>query len=118
MTSENFRQSLARARRDLYRFMNNQCGLVNSANPCRCPKKTKGFIDGGHVDPHHLLFASQHVQRIKEAAAGTVREIDEFVDRQYAAIYRQHPFLQPADQIDWLKRLLDRADIRTALHLN
>ncbi len=41
ITPENFRQSLSRARRDLYHFMNNQCGLVNTANPCRCPKKTK-----------------------------------------------------------------------------
>src|SRR6266566_4215233 len=29
MTTDNFRQCLARARRDLYSFMNNQCGLVN-----------------------------------------------------------------------------------------
>jgi RNA polymerase sigma factor (sigma-70 family) len=56
MTADNFRQILTRARRDLYQFMSNQCGLVNPSNPCRCHKKTKGFIDAGHVDPHHLLF--------------------------------------------------------------
>ncbi len=54
MTPDNFRQSLARARRDLYQFMNNQCGLINTNNPCRCHKKTKGFIDAGHVDPNHM----------------------------------------------------------------
>src|SRR6266478_1327721 len=52
MTPDNFRQCLARARRDLYSFMNNQCGLVNKDNPCRCAKKTRGFIERGHVDPH------------------------------------------------------------------
>src|SRR6266704_2652332 len=51
MTPENFRQCLTRARRDLHSFMNNQCGLVNKSNPCRCPKKTRGFIEQGHVDP-------------------------------------------------------------------
>ena len=45
MTADNFRQCLARARRDLHSFMNNQCGLVNKNNPCRCPKKTRGFIE-------------------------------------------------------------------------
>src|SRR5258708_20323368 len=30
MSADNFRQSLARARRDLHNFMNNQCGLVNT----------------------------------------------------------------------------------------
>ena len=118
MSPDNFRQCLARARRDLYRFMNNQCGLVNANNPCRCAKKTKGFINEGHVDPHRLLFSPEHVQRVNEAAADTVREIDDVVDRSYAAIYRDHPFLQPSDQAQWLKRIMDRPDVRTTLHLN
>jgi RNA polymerase sigma factor (sigma-70 family) len=118
MSPDNFRQSLARARRDLYQFMNNQCGLVNASNPCRCPKKTKGFIDAGHVDPHHLRFVPLHLRRIKDAAADAVREIENVVDGPYAAVFREHPFLEPADQIDWLRRLLDRGDIAKALHLN
>lgn len=118
MTSDNFRQCLVRARRDLYQFMNNQCGLVNTNNPCRCPKKTKGFISEGHVDPNHLLFIASHVQRISEVAAETVREIDDVADRSYAAIYRDHPFLTPSDQAQWLRQLLDRPDVRTTLSLN
>ncbi|HSZ56676.1 MAG TPA: RNA polymerase sigma factor [Tepidisphaeraceae bacterium] len=117
MSPDNFRQSLARARRDLYRFMNGQCGLVNANNPCRCPRKTQGFINAGHVDPHHLQFVSLHVQQIREAAAGTVREIDDVVERQYATIYREHPFLQPSDQVHWLRRILEQPEIRSALHL-
>jgi DNA-directed RNA polymerase specialized sigma24 family protein len=42
ISRENFRQRLARARRDLHSFMNDKCGLVNRANPCRCGKKTRG----------------------------------------------------------------------------
>lgn len=118
MTAGNFRQCLARARRDLYQFMNNQCGLVNASNPCRCPKKTKGFINEGHVDPHHLLFAPSHVQRINEAAADTVREIDDVMDNSYAAIFRAHPFLAPSDQAQWLRRILERPEVRTTLYLN
>jgi len=116
MSPDNFRQSLARARRDLYQFMNGQCGLVNANNPCRCPKKTQGFINAGHVDPHHLQFVSLHIRRIREAAADTVREIDDAVQGQYAAIYREHPFLQPSEQVKWLRQILDRPDIRSALH--
>lgn len=118
MTADNFRQCLARARRDLYSFMNNQCGLVNKNNPCRCPKKTKGFIEHGHVDPRHLLFAGEHIEQVKHVAAETVREIEDVVDRQYADIFRQHPFLQPSDQVHWLRRMLENQDVRAALHLN
>jgi RNA polymerase sigma factor (sigma-70 family) len=118
MSDDNFRQCLARSRRDLYQFMNNQCGLVNKSNPCRCPKKTKGFINDGHVDPHNLLFVSLTLNRIKDAAADTVREIEDLVDRQYASVYREHPFLEPSDQVQWLRRILERQDVRATLHLN
>jgi RNA polymerase sigma factor (sigma-70 family) len=118
LSADNFRQCLSRARRDLYQFMHGQCGLVNAANPCRCPKKTKGFIDNGHVDPDHLLFVPLHVRRITDAAADTVREIEHVLDREYAAVYREHPFLDPPDQTDWLRRVFDRPDVRTALHLD
>ena len=118
MTADNFRQCLARARRDLHSFMNNQCGLVNKNNPCRCPKKTRGFIEHGHVDPHHLLFVPEHVERVRDVAGETVREIEDVVERQHAAIYRDHPFLQPADQVGWLRRMLESEDVRGALHLN
>ena len=42
LSRDNFRQKLARARRDLHSFMHDKCGLVNPANPCRCAKKTRG----------------------------------------------------------------------------
>jgi RNA polymerase sigma factor (sigma-70 family) len=118
MSADNFRQNLSRARRDLYQFMHGQCGLVNANNPCRCAKKTKGFIEAGHVDPEHLQFVPLHLRRITEAAEGIVRTIENAVDEQYAAIFRDHPLLEPKDQIDWLRQLLDRGDIGKALHLN
>ncbi len=118
MTADNFRQCLARARRDLYSFMNDKCGLVNLNNPCRCAKKTKGFIEAGHVDPNHLLFDPLLVEQVKSVAAETVRKIDDAVQGQYADIYRAHPFLQPADPVHWLRAMLDSREIREALHLN
>jgi len=118
MSAENFRQCLSRARRDLHNFMNDQCGLVNTTNPCRCPKKTRGFIEHGHVDPHHLLFVHEHFERVRDVVVETVREIDDLVERRRAAIFREHPFLQPSDHIDWLRRMLELDAVRGALHLN
>jgi len=118
MSADNFRQCLARARRDLHSFMNGQCGLVNQDNPCRCPKKTRGFIADGHVDPHRLLFVPQHVERVRDVAPSTVREIEDVVERQHAAIFRDHPFFQPEDQVSWLRRMLEGEGVRAALHLS
>src|SRR5688572_4968378 len=115
MTADNFRQSLSRARRDLYRFMNGQCGLVHEANPCRCPKKTRGFIQAGHVDPHHLRFVPEHVERIRDVAPATIREIDDGLAARSSAVFREHPFL-PSDQVAWTRRLLESKEVRSALH--
>ena len=92
---------------------------MNKSNPCRCPKKTRGFIEQGHVDPHRLLFVPEHVEHVQDVAGETVREIDDVVERQHAAIYGDHPFL-PAfqDQIHWLRCILHSDDVRAALHLN
>ncbi len=118
MSSDNFRQLLSRARHDLYQFMNNQCGLVNANNPCRCPKKTKGFIDAGHVDPHNMTFSSELVNSIQSMAGNTYTQINDAVEQQYAALFRDHPFLEPKDRVLWLRRLLEHRGIRDSLHLN
>ncbi len=73
--------------------MNNQCGLVNTANPCRCHKKTKGFIDAGHVDPQSLKFTSKRVDKVRSVVADTLTQIDNALDQQYAALFRDHPCL-------------------------
>ncbi len=118
MSPDNFRQSLSRSRRDLYQFMNNQCGLVNADNPCRCTKKTKGFIEAGHVDPRNMKFVSSHVTRIRSVAAETYAQIDDVLDQQYAALFREHPFLEPKDQIFWFRQMLEQRGICETLNFN
>lgn len=105
MTRENFRQRLARARRDLHNFMNDKCGLIDPANPCRCAKKTQGFIAAGYVDPHKLLFARERVLQVRDvtrAAADALASLD----GRCADIFRQHPFHESRDLVPALRRLL------------
>jgi RNA polymerase sigma factor (sigma-70 family) len=116
ITCENFRQRMARARRDLRNFMNDKCGLVNRANPCRCAKKTRGFIQAGYVDPENLLFARDHISQMREAvpkAFETIRTLDD----QYADIYRRHPFYKPPDLGQRLRQLVESPDLRRAADL-
>jgi RNA polymerase sigma factor (sigma-70 family) len=63
-----FRKRLERARRDLSSFMESRCGLVRPDNPCRCPKKTRGLVERGLVDPDRLQFAGPEVQRLQQEA--------------------------------------------------
>jgi hypothetical protein len=112
----NFRQRPARARRELHNFMNDKCGLVNRANPCRCAKKTRGFMEAGYVDPAHLLFARERIQQVREETR-TKSEALTTLDEQYADIYRQHPFHESPDLVQALRQLLESPVFRRATDL-
>ncbi len=110
ISPENFRQRLARARRDLRSFMNDKCGLVNKSNPCRCAKKTRGFIQAGHVDPENLLFVRERICEVREAAPKAYETIKTLDDR-CADIYRRHPFYKPPDLQRMLQQMLKSAGL-------
>src|SRR5438128_6813156 len=113
ISPENFRQRLARARRDLYNFMNDRCGLVNRANPCRCAKKTRGFIQAGYVDPEKLLFARARIEQIREVARTRAADLTT-LDAQYAEVFRRHPFHPSRDLVPSLRQLLAGPEFRRA----
>jgi len=112
-----FRQKLSRARRDLHQFMHGQCGLINASNSCRCAKKTQAFIKAGYIDTNKLLFASEHVTRVRDVAQRTHEGL-EALDAEYAEIHRGHPFLEGRDFVALLRDLMQWPDFRNTLDLN
>ena len=117
ITRENFRQKLSRARRDLHAFLNDQCGLVNGANPCRCAEKTDAFIQAGFVNPQKLLFARERVIRVREVAEKTLDNLDA-LQTAFAEVHRDHPFHEPPDFVAALRSLIDSADFKSTLELD
>lgn len=63
-----FRQRLARARRTVRFVIDNRCGLVDPANPCRCGRQIASAIDFGYLDRAHLVLAT-HPRRPSPPAA-------------------------------------------------
>lgn len=114
---ENFRQRLARARRDLHSFMQNACGLVNAANPCRCAKKAQGFARAGYLDPKNLLFARERITRVRDVSGKKCDEL-EALHVAYAEIYRDHPFQDPPDGVAALRSLINRMDFKSTLEVD
>jgi RNA polymerase sigma factor (sigma-70 family) len=115
VSPDNFRQLLSRARRDLYQFMHDKCGLVNTANPCRCAKKTRSYIQAGYVDPDRLEFTKGRLATINEIAPHRLNELQE-LDRKHAELFRDHGFLAPPDLAAKLRELISRSgfDAETA----
>jgi len=90
ITAANFRQLLGRARQDLYQFMQNKCGLVNTANPCRCTKKAGAFMRHGWLDPRRRQFTAERLASVKDMAPAHLDEL-EAVQRAHAEVYRDTP---------------------------
>ncbi len=98
ITPANFRKRLSRVRKDLYNWMNKKCGLVNTDNPCRCPKKTRGFVERGFVNPEKLKWNTNFRQRISDLSENEALNMENAYEKMYADLYRDHPFKETVDQ--------------------
>lgn len=114
---DNFRQRLSRARRDLYQFMDEKCGLVKRENPCRCARKTKGFMQLGIVDPKRLLFATGHRKRVAEVAPSRAAELDA-LESDYARLFQDHPYHAGLDAAELVRSVTASTAVRQLLDLD
>jgi hypothetical protein len=106
LVPDNFRQILSRARRDLYQHLRGNCSLVEPGNSCRCARKTRAFVKGGYVDPEKLQFTADYQRKVRNVAGDRINELSEAYMQVGAAVYRNHPFYEPPQQADMLKRVL------------
>jgi RNA polymerase sigma factor (sigma-70 family) len=95
ITAGNFRIRLMRARQDLYNWMNQRCGLVNKSNPCRCAKKTRGYIEAGYVDPNNLMFNLRYKKKIFELSQTNAALISDTIEDLNRNVFLEHPFQEP-----------------------
>jgi hypothetical protein len=109
---------LSRAKKDLYSFMHNKCGLINKENPCRCAKKTKSFIKAGLVDPNNLLFTNKYKMTIAEASGKKEKEMEDMLYNDYRQLYLQHNYLEGPDFVQALNKLLSSDKIRQLFNLS
>jgi len=117
VSPENFRMMLSRAKKDLYNFMHDKCGLINKNNPCRCAKKTKGFIKAGFVNPDSLRFTASHLQTIEQVALEKNMDMDNLLHNEYRQLYLQHTYLEGTGFINDLNNLLASDKLKNVFNL-
>jgi RNA polymerase sigma factor (sigma-70 family) len=111
-TRDNFRQKLSRARKQLFNFMNNRCGLVDKKNPCSCEKKTKALIDCGYVNPEKMLFNINYVHSVESTASVRSERFNELLEDSTQKLFRDSPFQEPPDFVLSLREILDHKEFR------
>jgi hypothetical protein len=87
ITPELFRKRLSRGRKSLQTFMQKNCGLINSDNPCRCHKQAGGRLKSGMIDMAFVKLES--ASKGRSEAVAQLAELDE-IDRTIA-MYRRYP---------------------------
>jgi len=90
-TPGNFRVRLHRARTQLSSWMQRRCGLVNKDNPCRCAKKTAGFVRLGFVDPQRLEFTRDRAEAIDRRSREQAPGVMASVAALHEQVFREHP---------------------------
>ncbi len=118
ISADNFRQILSRARKTLYNYMNNKCGLINTNNPCRCHKKTKGFIQVGWVNESNLHFNNHFINHISIIATKKSNQFDNWMDDKYGALFKEHPYYDQDKSGELINQLIDDNDFQKLFELN
>ncbi len=118
ITPDNFRQRLSRARKDLHSFMDNKCGLVNKSNPCRCPKKTKSFIEMGWAFPNNLQFNARHVASIYSAIPQKNEELLTVFEEKYQTLFFNHPLQEPLNKEKIINDIFNDKKLKNIFDLN
>ena len=118
ITKDNYRMKLSKARKDLYNFMQNKCGLVNKANPCRCHKKVTFATENGMVDAKNLLFNRNEYSTFKEHLAPDADFLVDDSELKIAELHQDHSFKTTFDKKNFLVKILEDANWQSRLNLN
>jgi len=107
ISPQNFRIKLHRARKDLFNYMNNKCGLVNKENPCRCPKKAKALKKMGVLDEEKMLFNIKTKTKVKDFVENNHEEaLDDFTTT-YTKLFQEHPVKEDFDKETIINELIN-----------
>lgn len=118
ISRQNFRVKLHRAKKQLYNFMDDKCGLIRKANPCRCARKTTGFIKMGFVDPVKLYFQRDVIAEIHEVIDQKLKDFSETIIPDYQQLYQEHPFVSSPEKVQSVKKLLSSTIVRETFNLD
>lgn len=98
--------------------MNNKCGLINTQNPCRCARKTSGFIKAGWVNKDQMKFNVHYLKQIKETLHQKNQTLDEILDEDYAELFQEGPFHEKPHVDKTMATILSNKKVRATFNLN
>ncbi|MEO1438024.1 MAG: RNA polymerase sigma factor [Bacteroidota bacterium] len=118
ISPQNFRVKLHRARKDLYSFMNDKCGLVNKENPCRCPKKAKAMKELGLLQEGEMRFNLGKAKVIRDFVDQEYLNLMDVIDRKYLSLFWNHNVKEDPDVDVLISELIENEELNKFWELN
>ena len=118
ITKDNFRQKLSRARKDIFNFMNNKCGLIRKTNSCHCSKKARAMVDSGYVNPDNLMFNKNYIFRIKDITPDVTRNFSDYVEKEGDKLFSEQPFQTSPDFVQYIRKLINADEFKNIFNYN
>jgi RNA polymerase sigma factor (sigma-70 family) len=94
---ENYRQVLSRARRRLANFMNDNCGMMNESNTCRCESRIQGARRAGLIDPQKPRFNLPFLNKVRDFVEEEAPFVEEAVQMKLQGLLRDLPLYASPD---------------------
>ena len=92
---EAFRQRVSRGRRTLRRVIDDRCGLVDPANPCRCGRQIASSEETGILRRDRLPLVEHPREEVRVWIEPLAKQLDEVV--AIGDLYRFDRFAAPAE---------------------
>ena len=111
LSKQNYRVRLSRTRKEFHAFMNQQCGLVNIANPCRCSKKAKAMEAAGKMKVDEKIFDPEYSSIIASYSRGIADEVADVIDKKYIEFFQRHPTKEDFDTETVITEIVNDNDL-------
>lgn len=118
ITKDNYRMKLSKARKELYNFMQNKCGLVDQRNPCRCHKKITFVMETGLINAKNLLHNRKKYSTFKSQIEHDSDILAEEIELKAIALQREHSFKTTFEKKKFLLKLLETNTWQNGFKLN
>ena len=110
LSHDNYRQKLSRARKHVYAFMQQKCGLVDAANACKCHNKVAFMMETGEIDPDRLRFNTRYFQKVKNVCETRNERLVDLLEGKGRQLFREHPFQESPDFVQALNDIIASQD--------
>jgi hypothetical protein len=95
--------------------MNDNCGLMNENNRCKCSYKIKALA--GRFDPQNPKYFKNTARAIADVVGNKIAEFEDSYYVPFLNIIRDQPFCDPPDLTEWLRDTLNKSDFKEMFKL-